>query len=306
MIASNYSSVKGFFVDATMNRYGTSSYVPAWQGGAPLSDGVGILFNLLSYTPITSSNWYTYYAQFYLTKIGNLQEIDERVTILTKGGYLCKKFQSAPTPSTVVYNIGFCFPSLPSNGSCPSGWMKYTPNSTPFCYLTQLSYDDGVDEQFRNCQGIGADLIYLDSSPEYSWLYTKSLMNNNFYSNDINAHRFRYGPNGLPNGPNSFTYSNGIGFSAFTYSGPGPTGWGSGEPDDSSSYDGCMESWGTYSWFGWNDHPCGLTDTATSFSTASTVGGACKRRLCGMNENFLISYVCNNFLKLYFMNVYIV
>lgn len=270
MIASNYSTVNGFFVDATRNRYGTSSCVPSWRGGAALANGVGILFNTLTITPVDSGGWYI--PMFYLTKTGNLIEIDERISISSNGGYLCKKFQSAPTPFTVVYNTGPCFASLPSNGSCPSGWMQYTPNSTPFCYQTQVSYNDGVDEQFRNCHGIGADLVYLDSSAEYSWLYTKNLMSNNFYSNDINAHRFRYGP--------TFTYSNGQSFSAFIYNGPGPTGWGSGEPDDSGNYDGCMESWGN-PYFGWNDHPCALIET-----NPKVTGGVCKRPLCGMNENF--------------------
>ena len=276
LYAANYSSIGGFFVDATLNRYGASSYMPAWRGGSPLAMGSGIVFYTSGFiwSGCYGNNYY--YPEFYLTATGNLQEIYERSQIPTNGGYLCKKFQSAPKPSTIVYNIGYCFPSLPSGGTCPSGWIQYTPNSVPFCYQSQLSGIFGVDEQFRLCHGIGADLEYLDASAEYSWLYNTGLMSNSYSRNDMNAHRFRYGP--------AFTYSNGQSLTQFTYNGPGSTGWASSQPDDMCNMESCWET--TIN--GWDDISCLIFG-----GTYPNANGVCKRPLCGIQKsiNLLITII---------------
>ena len=273
--AANFSSIDGFFVDATRNRYGTSSYTPSWRGGSSLSAGVGTLFNNLTYNSDFKTGCYNlYYPEFYLTANGNLQEIYERMQILTNGGYMCKKFRSAPKPSVVGYNIGYCFPSLPSDGACPSGWINYTPNSAPFCYQLQLSNISGVDEQFRNCHGIGADLVYLETSAELMWLHNNGLMGSLYSRNDINAHRFRYGP--------AFTYSNGKNIGAFTYYGNTTSNnwWLTGQPDDWCEMESCLELLiivGSDGQYVGNDVPCMITNT---FPEYPRVSGVCKRPLC--------------------------
>ena len=275
LYAANYSSIGGFFVDATRNRYGASSYMPAWRGGSLLASGSGSVFNNLLYNSgfnySVCYGYNYYYPEFYLTATGNLQEIYERNKIPTNGGYLCKKFQSAPKPSTIVYNIGYCFPSLPSGGTCPSGWTRYTPNSVPFCYQSQLSANFGVDEQFRYCHGIGADLVYLDASAEYSWFYNTGLMSNLYSRNNMNAHRYRYGP--------TFTYSNGQSITQFTYNGPGRTVWSYLNPNDYCNMESCWEALGTIA-NGWNDVPCFFVG-----STSTDVNGVCKRPLCGTQKS---------------------
>ena len=270
--AANFSSIDGFFVDATRNRYGTSSYTPAWRGGSSLSAGVETLFNNLTYNSgFNKTECYNtefYNPEFYLTASGNLQEIYERIQILTNGGYMCKKFRSAPKPSVVGYNIGYCFPSLPSDGACPSGWTNYTPNSAPFCYQLQLSNISGVDEQFRNCHGIGADLVYLDTSAELMWLLNKGLMSSLYSRNDINAHRFRYGP--------AFTYSNGQNVTAITYYGINSNWWLTDNPDDWCGMESCLEIIaGTGGNYRLNDIAC-----MTTFPSYPSASGVCKRPLC--------------------------
>ena len=274
LYTANYSSIGGLFVDATRNRYGASSYIPAWRGGSPLANGSGIVFNNLLYN---SGLYYDsvcyhvnyYYPEFYLTATGNLQEIKERNQIATNGGYLCKKFQSAPKPSTIVYNIGYCFPSLPSGGTCPSGWTQYTPNSVPICYQSQISHVIGVDEQFRNCHGLGADLVYLDASAEFSWLYNTGLLSISYKQNHINSHRFRYGP--------AFTYSNGQSMTQFTYNGPANAGSFALIPDDYCSSESC---YATMDANGWNDVMCYRAE-----SISYNFNGVCKRPLCGTQKS---------------------
>lgn len=266
--AQNFSSSRGFFVDATRNRYGTTRCDPAWRGGVSLSTGVGTFVNNVNYSAIYSSTCYSipiYIPEFYLTAAGNLQEIGERSSI-SNGGYICKKYQTAPIQSTVMYNIGYCFPTLPSGNSCPSGWTLYSPNSAPFCYSRSLISIEGPDEQFRICHGIGADLVYLDASAEYSWLFNSGLMQDSTWHNALNAHRFRYGP--------AFTYSNGKSVASFAYSGPGVTSWINSNPGDQCSIESCFEICPTSRALGWNDAPC--------FSLSNVVSnGVCKRPLCG-------------------------
>lgn len=263
-----YSYISGFYVDATRNRYGNVSLTPSWRGGVALSEGIGTLFNNLSYTSLYSSSCGMLYAPaFYLTATGNLQEIREREI---RGGFLCKKYSTSKTPLTVGYNNGYCFPSLHSIGSCPSGWLTYTPNLTPFCYSPLVSTISGADEQFRQCHNLGADLVYIESANEYSWLYTGGGASNAYFSNDLNAHRFRYGP--------AFSYSNGQSFSSIAYSGPGPTFWLSTNPSDTCGMESCIEAIGNQS-YGWNDSPCVCFSQCKPFPLI--IGGVCKRPLCG-------------------------
>ena len=271
---ANFSSINGFFVDATRNRYGPSTLISAWRGGTPLSAGSGTLFNNLyssGFWFMYSGCWtgYTnYYSEFYLTPSGNMQDINERWGVR---GYLCKKQRSAPKPSTVGYNIGYCFPSLPSGGSCPSGWQQYTPGSEPFCYQSQFSYTYAGDDHFRLCHVIGADLVYIDVSTEYSWLYNTGLMSNS-WRNDLNAHRFRYGP--------AYTYSNGLNVNNFTYIGIGPSGssLSSAINNDWCGISSCIETLSNV----WNPKCC------FSIQGVGTNNGVCKRPLCGIQQNSLI------------------
>lgn len=275
LYSANYSFIGGLYLDVTRNRYGSSTLTSAWRGGVSLLSGVGSLFNNVTITPLDNSSCYGgnyYYPAFYLTLSGNLQDIQERSTI-TNGGYLCKKFRAAPKPSPVGYNLGYCFPSIQSNGSCPVGWSSYTPNNTvPFCYFSFVSYIFSVDEQFRICHSSGADLIFLDDSSEYSWLYSSGQYSNNYYSNRLNVHRYRYGP--------TFSWSNGLSFNTTSngYSGPGPTDWCTTDPRDDCAFESCIEAYGSGGTC-WKDVSC------YAYYPSQSMAAVCKRPLCGKQWN---------------------
>ena len=268
MYSTNYASVGGFYVDATRNRYSNTTYTPAWRGGTSLASGAGTLFNSLfftnySYNGCAQQNYYNQH--FYLSSSGDLQDIFERSAI-TNGGYLCKKFQYAPTPATVGYNLATCFPYVGSGGSCPSGWLQFAPNATSFCYLNITGNFKAQEEYMRQCYMSGADLVYAGSSSEFGWLYSSGLINStneHFY----NAHRFRYGPsyswsNGAPLNPSSFT--NGIN----NY-------WFPGEPIDGCSMYSCANVLANAGGFS-ND----ICETMTTLGSTVTAA-VCKRPLCG-------------------------
>lgn len=99
---------------------------------------------------------------FYLYSAGNIVGIFERNNI-ENGGYLCKKYRTAPTPTTIGYNLGYCFPTQ----GCPDGWTAFNPGSQGFCYFpTLVKYS--WDESFRICHALGADLLYLESAAEWN------------------------------------------------------------------------------------------------------------------------------------------
>ena len=205
--AAMYQTVGGLYVDATRARYGNISFQPAWRGGTDLASGNGTLFNNLFITQSTQLSFYSmnyYYHAFYLTKTGALQDILTNSTI-PNGGYLCKKYQTAPTPSTVGYNLGYCFPSLPSSASCPVGWKTFTPNQNPFCYKSVNGTLFGPDDYFRQCHQMGSDLAYIENqTTELFWLYSSGIINSTSSLQWLNAHPTRYGA-----GP-QFSWSNGV------------------------------------------------------------------------------------------------
>ena len=149
MYTAFFPTIGGLDVDATRARYGSNYMVPAWRGGTSLSSGVGSVFTGQSVTPEYTGCFGSlphYYHAFYLNSSGYITDIFERFTI-TNGGYLCKKFKTASYPSTVGYNLAYCFPSLGSAGACPTGWTSFNPGSQSFCYypLSHILYKSRRD-----------------------------------------------------------------------------------------------------------------------------------------------------------------
>lgn len=277
MYAANYSSIGGFFVDATRNRYGDPMKTPAWRGGIPLTATEGILYNKLLYTMNTTScSCGTYYnPAFYLTASGNLKDIFETGKIPSNGGYLCKKYRTAPSPPTFGYNLGTCFPSLPAVAKCPSGWSQYnTSDSSAFCYQSLSLESLEGDEGLRQCHNIGADLMYVDSPPEYSWIYNTGLYSANATFNLYNVHRLRYG--------SAISFSNGQILNPDIFLGPGPNYWKPNEPLITCLNCGGSNCMGVFD--GWRSLCC----STYSHVTTSTANGICKRPLCGISVPCLI------------------
>ena len=188
---SNYPTAGGFYVDAVTNRYGSAWGTPAWRGGMSLSSGVGSTYTVTALVNDACYSGNTYNQHFYLTSSGSLLDLPEQSTP-TNIGYICKKFQSAPYPSTVGYNIGYCFPSV-SGSNCPSGWTKLIPNSSPFCYYF-LTANNLWEEDFRQCHTLGADMVYVESASEITFLTNNGVAGTFTGYANLNAHRFRYGP----------------------------------------------------------------------------------------------------------------
>ena len=173
-----------------------------------------------------------YYNQaFYLTPTGNIVDIFERNNI-PNGGYLCKKFRTAPTPVTIGYNLATCFPQP----NCPAGWTSFTPKTTPFCYFPVDTYYSNHDEIYRECHQFGADLAYIESTIEWinfnthGWIY-------DFL--ELGAERYRYGTN--------FSWSNGSPVVSGQYGIP----YGANQPDDYCNTEGVLQ-WVT-AYPGFND-----------------------------------------------------
>lgn len=195
-------------------------------------------------------------------------DVAERTSI-SNGGYLCKKFRTAAYPSRVGYNLGYCFPT--SSGSCPSGWLQFSPSST-FCYIGYYGPYYPHDEIFRQCHQLGADMVYIASTAEYSWLQSVNLISSVTNNNKLNGHGFRYGP-GYAGIGHPLYWSNGVQVT----SGPFGILWSSGEPNDYCDGEMYLEYYsGTFSY---NDIPGFIDDTTNSYSNGV---GSCKRPLCGM------------------------
>lgn len=109
--------------------------VPSWRDGVTLSASQGVRFGTIIplgttsqlCTSVTPNHYYfRYVTDYFLNNLGNLYNAGYVFTIQyytgLVGGFLCKKYRTAPTPPKIGYNIGTCFPSLPANGGCPSGW----------------------------------------------------------------------------------------------------------------------------------------------------------------------------------------
>ena len=187
------------------------------------------------------------------------------------GGYICKKFQTASYPTTVGYNLGYCWPSL-TGGTCPTGWTQYNPGSKNFCYFPITGVYIGHDEAFRQCQQMGADLTYIESTAELTYLEATNIINV-AYNYQLNAHRFRYGPYGLPNsGSTSFTWSSGVN----VYNNYGLT-WSPGEPNDyCTGAESCFSLKGDGMM---NDITCYVAATGTSLYRNGIA--SCIRPMCG-------------------------
>ena len=93
-----------------------------------------------------------------------------------------------------VQSGGRCWPSL-TGGTCPTGWTQYNPGSRNFCYFPITGVYIGHDEAFRECQQMGADLTYIESTAEVNYLESTNIIDVT-YNYPLNAHRFRYGPFG--------------------------------------------------------------------------------------------------------------
>lgn len=297
MLTANDSSLGGLYVDATRGRYGNSNFSAAWRGGKALSEGPGELFNNLNLTfgtiatVVCSSdcvyNNILYKPAFYLSQSGDLVDLEEWNTIPGgNGGYLCKKNRSAPRPSFDGYNIGYCFPELQSNGSCPTGWMQFAPNGAQFCYKAFVSSFGVVDESFRLCHAIGADLLYIDSSAELWWLVQKSgLVANNLLYNyriDLNAHRLRYGP--------TFSWSNGQPV-ANSVEGLLEMRTDLYCPQQLCKFEieNCAYLLGQSAVWQPSSTPCLSAQPALGTGDTSTKYAVCKRPLCGMHIRFSCS-----------------
>lgn len=262
---TNYPSAGGFYVDAVIMRYGSAYSTPSWRGGLSLSSGVGSSTSFASwpYDWVYGAGSYWYKNQCYMSPSGTLYDVIDNYAP-SNIGYICKKFQSAPYPQTVGYNIGYCFPYL-SGESCPSGWTQMTPNDSPFCYYFVTS-SNIWEEDFRQCHTLGADMDYLESSSEITFL-----LNNNINHNaNLNAHRFRYGPTVWPDG---FCWSNNVTITSNQF---GQVNWGNNEPDYYKNDEACVQSWSNYNSL--NDISCHNTQGSIQISGPT----ACKRPACGI------------------------
>ena len=152
------------------------------------------------------------------------------------GGYICKKFRTALYPNTIGYNLGYCWPSLPNN-TCPTGWTQYNPGSGNFCYFPITGVYAGSDEIYRQCHQMGADQTYIENGAEVTYLKGVGILSLAF-NNQVNAHRFRYGPYGLPNNlTTSFTWSTGIN----VYNNYGLEWLNPPEPNDDCTAESCLQ-----------------------------------------------------------------
>lgn len=288
MYTSLYSALDGLYVDATRGRYGPDYMIPAWRGGNNLSDSVGsVIIGDLVTPSYNGCPGPIYNHAFYLNSTGYVVDIFERSSINngTNGGYLCKKFKTAPYPETVGYNLAHCFPSLVNNGDCPSGWTSFEPESiNKFCYYPIYTEYTNHDEVYRQCYELGADLAYVESTSEYNMLVTNGWINSSMYV-ALNGNRFRYGPFGLPNTNTSLTWSNGITVAYPTSFG---ISWCSGNPNDHCSTESALQY-----------YSCGLNDITPYFDYFGTTinpaiywamsMGICKRPQCGIRVNFIIT-----------------
>ena len=202
-----------------------------------------------------------------------------RIFGYSSGGYICKKFRTAPYPSTVGYNLGYCWPSL-TGGTCPTGWTQYNPGSGNFCYFPLNTAYIGNDEAFRQCQQMGADMTYIESNAERTTLEGNGIIDVTV-NYALNAHRFRYGPYGLPNdATTSFTWSNGV--PVYNHYG---ISWSPGEPNDyCSGAESCFQFKGGYGDM-MNDICCYVGETG---NTVRNGFSSCKRPLCGQSCNLCL------------------
>ena len=123
----------------------------AWRGGYTLDAskgdrcGISVASSSTLATTICSPHSYTrYVTDYYMMAISGNMNIQPYINPLSPGGgYLCKKYRTAPSFPRIGYNLGTCFPSLPSSGNCPTGWyeiaIKYkTMCSTGIYHLIKL------------------------------------------------------------------------------------------------------------------------------------------------------------------------
>lgn len=269
MIQANYSAYKGFFVDASRGRYGGAYQESAYRGGpivpAPFLAGTNCA--TWSTTPFYSGpcNKFQYYnSQYYMNVTGGLVDIFEGSTI--NGGYICKKFWTANYPTRIGYNIGTCYPTA----SCPGGWSSFTPNSQTFCYYPLGSYVGVVEENFRECHQLGADMIYPESTSEVSWLTSNGYYITATWYYQVNAHSYRYGP------ANTSTWSNGAVLESPQF------GWqfAPGQFDYTCGMEWCAQIFTSST--GYNDIFCGIAEISWAGYSA------CKRPLCSNIINSLI------------------
>ena len=209
---------------------------------------------------------------------GYIADIFERSTI-TNGGYLCKKFKTASYPSTVGYNLAYCFLSLGNGGSCPTGWTAFNPGSGNFCYYPINSYYTSHDEIYRQCHALGADLAYIESTTEFNMMSTNGWMDTSLYM-ALNGNRFRYGPFGIPNSPTALSWSNGA-----VVANPGTFGfsWCGGNPDNWCTTESALQ----YIYCGLNDITPYLNLIGSNTNLAMIIG-VCKRPQCGILTQYII------------------
>lgn len=201
------------------------------------------------------------------------------------GGYICKKYQTAPYPPTVGYNIGYGWPTL--TGTCPSEWTQYNPGSGNFCYYKIAGDYFGHDEVFRRCHQLGADQTYIESSAEITFLINAGIIDRNYFT-QINAHRFRYGPFGFPNNASGFTWSNGVNVNNYGLS------WWPTQPDDSCGAESCFQIVPTTfsASNSVNDITCFIGD---NLLTSWNGIGSCKRPMIGTRTIYVFVYYFYNF-----------
>ena len=271
-----YSNVTGLYVDATRARYGSSFLTPAWRGGASLQNSTGITFNQYNATPQFTSVCYfsctLSNSLIYLTPTGDLADIWERNIIPGTAGFICKKYQTTFQQPRIAYNIGTCFPSLASTNICPSGWQNYNVNNSQFCYYNLGDYYAGWDEKYRECHQLGADMVYLQSSTEWTWMGSANIYDSAICF-QLNGHKFRYGlfsqheywSTGVSADVNYGIYS---GYNS---------GWCIGQPDDWCQNDNALQLWGAC----YNDIATNQEDKPSLVNSYWNGHSACKRPLCG-------------------------
>ena len=201
--------------------------------------------------------------------------------MISLGGYLCKKFRTAAYPTRVMYNLGYCWPSLTSAGACPFGWSKYP--SLSFCYYSYTAGYFSHDETFRQCQQLGADLVYIESSGEFTWLKsTAGYIQGTYDNNKLNGHGWRYGGNAGYG--HTLYWSNGV-----VVDGRYGFNWVSPQPDDACSQEMYLEYW--YSSNSLNDIR-GYYNYYDVIIYDNGVG-PCKRPLCGMIHSTSKKWIIN-------------
>ena len=121
---------------------------------------------------------------------------------------------------------------------------------------------------------MGADQTYIESTTELTALLGAGIINRAYF-NQMNAHRFRYDPSGLPNSASAITWSNGVNVNN-NYG----LIWNPGEPNDDCSTESCYQILTTaYSASTTtNDITCYVSSLANGYMNGI---GSCKRPMCG-------------------------